>query len=265
MSSYLNQLVSDQLVVHNQVLNLVHSSLFPLVYGKTRVLEIGTVDLRNCFDSAGQGKIAVADQRIEELSDLPSKHMLYGLDKKKFWSTKFQCLPCEAKFQDEDSEDVRITSYINNPHPIRHERLYKVVEKIVKASIKSWNEMISRSHHGCLALRIKTRGAEFHPSEPPDWASEITYGAEITEQTRTRIKDYISLPDNPDYIPDGNIDIESWESEDDQWSLVQNKFRQIRRILHPEPGVAYSYQDWKQGKTDNAVVRRRRRGPYSNE
>lgn len=32
----------------------------------------------------------------------------------------------------------------------------------------------------------------------------------------------------------------------------------IRQVVHPEPGLAFSYEQWKAGLTGNAVVQRRR-------
>jgi hypothetical protein len=51
-----------------KVLDLVHPSLCPLVYGKTRILSEGTVPLVDCHRYAGKGKIV--------LSRIPKVHSL---------------------------------------------------------------------------------------------------------------------------------------------------------------------------------------------
>lgn len=40
-----------------KVLDLVHPSLFPLVYGKTRVLSDSLIGLDNCIESCGKGEV----------------------------------------------------------------------------------------------------------------------------------------------------------------------------------------------------------------
>lgn len=51
------------------------------------------------------------------------------------FSTKFQWLPCEIEFRDQDDTGlevpVKITSYINNLHPERHPELYHTLEKLI--------------------------------------------------------------------------------------------------------------------------------------
>ena len=41
----------------NKVLNLIHPSLYPLNYGRTRVMSTGQVGLRSCLESCGQGQL----------------------------------------------------------------------------------------------------------------------------------------------------------------------------------------------------------------
>lgn len=110
----------------DKVLNLVHPSLFPLVYGRTKVLvNGGRVPLD--FSSAGpykQAEIAPDIQQPPPRGDWrkPVEHM---------WSMKFQWLPCEIEFTGSTGTDVQITSYINNLHPTRHAAVYAAIEKII--------------------------------------------------------------------------------------------------------------------------------------
>ncbi|KAH6891808.1 hypothetical protein BKA70DRAFT_1571941 [Coprinopsis sp. MPI-PUGE-AT-0042] len=103
----------------SKVLDLVHPSLFPLFYGKTKVLPIGakatSLQAQDCVKRCGAGVIV----------DEPA-----GEDHA--YSTKFQWLPCEV---DISSEKARILSYINNLHPEEHPKLYSVIEdtKIIGA------------------------------------------------------------------------------------------------------------------------------------
>ena len=41
-----------------------------------------------------------------------------------------------------------------------------------------------------------------------------------------------------------NIDTEGF------WPAVEWKYGRLRKVLHPEPGEAYSYEEWKAGKSE---------------
>jgi hypothetical protein len=77
---------SDELV-----LDLVHPSLYPLIYGRSRILPDRLVGLEDCVQSIGLGEI------------IPVANIADGDNR---FSTKFQWLPCDVKISP-DSEDVR--------------------------------------------------------------------------------------------------------------------------------------------------------------
>jgi hypothetical protein len=60
-----------------------------------------------------------------------------SLGQVKFWSKRFQWLPCDIQFTEGDK--VKITSYINNLHPVHHEKLYTVIENFIAKSIPLWS------------------------------------------------------------------------------------------------------------------------------
>ena len=69
-----------------QVLDLVHPSLYPLVFGQTRILPAALVGLSDCLDRYGEGEVLAepsfeeADKRSGEMND-------------RAWSRSFQWLP----------------------------------------------------------------------------------------------------------------------------------------------------------------------------
>ena len=75
-----------------QVLDLVHPSLFPLVYGKTRILPIGSkvVTLDDCIERCGEGNVVPVPQ-VAQYMDQARRFNKY-----KPFSTQFQWLPCEV-------------------------------------------------------------------------------------------------------------------------------------------------------------------------
>ena len=91
---------------NEQVLNLVHPSLFPLVYGRSRVLRTGQVGLEDCVEACGRGYITNLEHELDEQKLGPQGYLKHAGR----WSTQFQWLPSEVKFTGERDTDVRITS-----------------------------------------------------------------------------------------------------------------------------------------------------------
>ncbi len=74
-----------------KVLDLVDPSLFPLIYGRSRVLARGRTTLDDCIEQCAQGEIVPipSEPPSQRLSNWPQ-----AVDKP--YSTKFQWLPCEV-------------------------------------------------------------------------------------------------------------------------------------------------------------------------
>ena len=80
---------------NGQVLDLVHPSLFPLVYGKSKVLAIGerVTTLQDCIDRAGEGSTVPEPEK-----PLPEAYggRHWTRSSLEPYSTRFQWLPCEV-------------------------------------------------------------------------------------------------------------------------------------------------------------------------
>ncbi|KAK3292032.1 uncharacterized protein B0H64DRAFT_377587 [Chaetomium fimeti] len=120
----------------DQVLDLVHPSLFPVVWGLTRALEEGTVPLDGCVGYTGKGAVVphyTAQPRpAAERWGQPPPPKLWG---------SFQWLPTQVELAADGS--ARITSYINNLHPVQHKSLYCTLERIVAATIPLWEDTLN--------------------------------------------------------------------------------------------------------------------------
>ncbi|KAF7977244.1 hypothetical protein HWV62_4355 [Athelia sp. TMB] len=144
----------------DMVLDLVHPSLFPVVYGTTRILKNSIVGLEQGVELCGKGDIlpVLHIPVIPQPRDYP------------FWpdqfSSRFQWLPCQVEFTGDDGE-VKITSYINNLHPKENKPLYGVIEKIIAKAIVLWNHTLDplKDGHGNAPIRI--------PFEGPEYANDI--------------------------------------------------------------------------------------------
>ncbi|KAJ0118767.1 hypothetical protein J7T55_013021 [Diaporthe amygdali] len=251
----------------DKVLNLVHPSLFPLVYGKTKVLmKGGKVPLdfadAGAFDGAETAPpIPVSRQRFR-----PGLGMNVQRDT---WSQKFQWLPCEVEFTEDAGTDVQISSYINNLHPSHH-AAYTAIEKIISLSIAPWNEVLVAAYRGRTPPRILTYGAQFTP-DLPEWHEdlfEIQRNQESDptayEEARKMVLKYIGQPETADDSADEE-DLTEESDEEPEFSIedyglsgVVDEFykQKIRKVVHPEPGVSFSFEQWKVGLTSDAIIQR---------
>jgi Protein of unknown function (DUF4246) len=87
-----------------KVLDLVHPSLFPLIYGRSKILPYGKVGLLDCLQRSGEGvTIPVPSQEDIPSADPWSSNQFYAsYDKdalqQNAWSCNYQWLPCDVHF-----------------------------------------------------------------------------------------------------------------------------------------------------------------------
>lgn len=88
-----------------KVLDLVHPSLFPVVYGLTRILPDTFVTLDDCIERCGEGVVLPIPPENESAFDtagLPPYRLSYRRNYgTKAFSRKFQWLPCDVEFSDD--------------------------------------------------------------------------------------------------------------------------------------------------------------------
>lgn len=127
---------------NDTVLNLVDPSLFPLVYGRTRVLPHGTIGLNDCLQSFTLGE----QTQVPPWQEAQSETFVFH--NANTFSTKFQWLPCDVRFEEEDDNLVKIASYINNLHPAEHKDLYRALERLIAAALPLWSLVLgyTKSH-----------------------------------------------------------------------------------------------------------------------
>ncbi|KAL2861935.1 hypothetical protein BJX68DRAFT_223519 [Aspergillus pseudodeflectus] len=189
----------------NTVVNLVHPSLFPVVYGRTRVLPDRVIGLDDCLNSIGEGEVVPTppyDQAVPiTLESFRRRHFSHYKPPPEY-STKFQWLPCEVELR--ENKECRIASYINNAHPIEHRPLYDVVEKIIARTIPLWEKSLAKQL--CEGERIKYKGVEYEEDAEPE----------------------PKYPENPDENFDEDEFGERWQAWFDR-----------RRIKQPEPPTRF--------------------------
>ncbi|KAL2915113.1 hypothetical protein HK105_205437 [Polyrhizophydium stewartii] len=146
----------------NQVLDLVHPSLFCLVYGRTLVADIG--ERRGATEMLPWDVLG----NSEKVADVPVFD-----SQPQFSSRRFQWLPAEFRVQDDGS--VSILSPINNLHPMRHRGLYATVAKVFSRFVPLFEELagIMRADFGRSYIKNPIEGYK-RPDRYDDQGNEIT-------------------------------------------------------------------------------------------
>nr|KAJ3418002.1 hypothetical protein HK105_000492 [Polyrhizophydium stewartii] len=133
----------------NQVLDLVHPSLFCLVYGRTLVADIG--ERRGATEMLAWNVLG----KSEKVADVPVFD-----SQPQFSSQRFQWLPAEFRVQDDGS--ASILSPINNLHPMRHRGLCATVAKVFSRFVPLFEELagIMRADFGRSYIKNPAEGYE---------------------------------------------------------------------------------------------------------
>ncbi|KAJ1705717.1 hypothetical protein G4B11_008503 [Aspergillus flavus] len=254
---------------NKQIWNIIDPSLFPLVYGQTRVLvNGGCVPLEQTLETYGQGEVAPRhDQDRERLERLPNT---YRNARSLLFSHRFQWLPCEVEFCGPvGSTDIRITSYINELHPSRQRSFYETLEEVMSQVIEPWNETLIKgepidldlpSPRGRAPRRIQTFGVEWR-NEYPKWAEDLPTerdgDLEAYHNALARVKEYVALPEYGVQVKWQGLETkeipQDWESTVSLKDVVDAKYSRLFRFEHSDPGL-YSYDEWKAGKTAKSIV-----------
>ena len=121
-----------------QVHDLVDPSLYPLVYGVTKILPQSKIGLADSLRNIAKG--ITVEKQVETEPDLDSNELKLFRNFEKYFSYRFQWLPSNVVFEDEGK--TRIDSYVNNLNPYEHKEVYSLLEKVIDASIPMWNETL---------------------------------------------------------------------------------------------------------------------------
>ena len=135
------------------VLDLVHPSLYPIVYGRTMGKSPGS-----------------ADATVLEPPE-------YLAESRRFISENFQWMPSDF-LVDHDGKVTLTSPYINNVHPIHHKELYSVIPEILQRAIPMFERVVSDLTRPLLPMRIVTSGGRgFLGEETADciWDDGIPY------------------------------------------------------------------------------------------
>ena len=179
---------------NEQVLDLVHPSLYPLVYGQTKILTTEKIGVTNCLEKCGLGETIPAPPRAPK-----PEVRRWPVPNDKCYSEKFQWLPADVVFDEQEANKVKFASYINNLHPVQYTQLYEVVEQVIEKAIPLWNRTLFRAQTQLpVRVRMKDNGYEEGAEEEPS--------------------------------PGDGEDYNDFETRWDEWNLS-------RVVREPEPGL----------------------------
>ncbi|KAI6390891.1 hypothetical protein MCOR23_009299 [Pyricularia oryzae] len=197
---------------NDTVQDLVHPSLYPLVYGRSRVFGDEVVGIEDAVEKwAGKGEIITAKKGEMKTWDIE-------YDLREFWSDTYQWLPSNLSFQDDGS--LRFTSYINNLHPKRYAGIYRTLEKLIAKALPLWEQcliMADDSHPGCEHCPGK-RAARIPKSANPD---------------DSHLQNWI--PSDVTEVADSDVDPKLLEDEKWVEDNLLPKWASLRKPVHPEP------------------------------
>lgn len=119
-------------------LNIVHPYLFPLVFGRSRILKDRVIGVDDALVNSGKGEIIP----IPEDPGITREDMTWRIASRdditvRPFSTNFQLLPFDVELGSD--ENWHIASYINNLHPETHKDLYHIIESIINKVVPMWD------------------------------------------------------------------------------------------------------------------------------
>ncbi|KAF5620156.1 hypothetical protein F52700_11476 [Fusarium sp. NRRL 52700] len=225
---------------YDMVQNLVHPSLYPLVYGRSRVFRDEVVGVEDAIEKwSGKGEV-IPKKPADVPEEYNSRYEFAGRKTHEFfWSDAYQWLPSNVKLMDDGS--VKLTSYINNLHP-KHRDIYETVEKLIERALPAWDHSVSfvRDWRVVSAGRTKAR---FPRPENPDDDNEANWTPRIDDWTPPDAGEV----EYEDVIRDANGHLLYDTRKKDAWE-------EIREPVQPE---APEFKAWDYGVKPGMSLRER--------
>ncbi|KAM5345135.1 hypothetical protein ACJ41O_010997 [Fusarium nematophilum] len=240
----------------NRVQDLVHPSLYPLVYGRTRVIQDEVVGVEDAISWAGRGEAISQSTETPSLVEM-RRSIDYGVGGSKveptFWSLDYQWLPSNVAFQSDGS--VKFTSYINNLHPLKHRDIYKTIERLVEKALPAWDFCLAQHSSGNSSGLGRTRPRFPGPANPCDsnlqnWNPSRPEGVVISEETMIPVYAQ-SGPNQDDTQDDTQDDIFEYDNYSDPRII---RWAETREAVQP---AAPPFWAWPYGAARTPPLRER--------
>ncbi|KAF9159711.1 hypothetical protein DFQ26_006275 [Actinomortierella ambigua] len=161
---------------NNQVLDIVHPSLYCFVAGRTRVTKEEAIP---AFDFIGQGNVA---EEVAESKDVAEM----------YHSSKYHWLPTD--FEVSSDGKVNIKSYINNLHPLEHKDMYPVLGEIFEYFLPMFEQVLG----DMLTISPQKHRLDVKPYDwyiEPNFAEAEDEDAAWEEWHETRVPLFPEIPE----------------------------------------------------------------------
>jgi hypothetical protein len=134
---------------NGMVQDLVHPSMYPLVYGRTRAFQEECVGVKDAVSHWANKGTVIPKGGHQNSKGTNSIH--YGVGSgtlpPEYWSETYQWLPANVTFQSDGG--VKFASYVNNLHPGKYVDIYRTLEELIKTSLPMWDQCLAlASRHG---------------------------------------------------------------------------------------------------------------------
>ncbi|CAI7651773.1 unnamed protein product, partial [Penicillium glandicola] len=143
--------------------DLISMELYPLVYGKTRILTDRIIGVDDALKYAGKGEVIPIPKDTGITREDIAWRVLARADiKVRPYSRSYQVLPTDWELRDDGK--WHIATYINNLHPVKHRNIYKLLEQAFNRIIPQWNATLTPLKDMLHARsRIEYHKAEYYP------------------------------------------------------------------------------------------------------
>ncbi|KAJ5887575.1 hypothetical protein N7495_007616 [Penicillium taxi] len=148
--------------------DLLDMALYPLIYGKSRILPDKIIGLKDAIQYAGKGDIIP----IPKESTITREDMAWRVASRADieinpYSRDFQILPSDFELGEDGK--WHIISYINNLHPVTYRNVYTLIEEAFNCMIPQWNMTMTPLKD---MLHSRSR-IEYHQAEYTSLTEEV--------------------------------------------------------------------------------------------
>lgn len=187
---------------------LIPVGLFPLVYGRSRILTDRIIGVRDALDAMGKGEtIPRPNETGITREDMVWKVASRADLKVKPYSTDFQTLPTDLRLGPDGK--WHIASYINNLHPVKYQGLYEIFEELFNCATTVDDVTLTPLKDMLHSrARIEYHKAEYYPisqdvlETQPDYGPNESEGEYLDRLNKWRLQNYRAVqPDIDGFKP----------------------------------------------------------------
>ncbi|KAK4163299.1 hypothetical protein QBC43DRAFT_319850 [Cladorrhinum sp. PSN259] len=197
------------------VQDLVHPSMYPLVYGRSRFFEGEVVGVADAIDKwAGKGIVIPKWFETRAQTNTNRRNI-----ERNYWSDDYQWLPANVKLTDEGG--VKFTSYINNLHPVKYMGIYRSLEQLIETALPMWDQCLTHIEHWKFVANGRTE-PRIIPEDPDDsnqdhWIPKEPKARKNKQSGKGSLGNWQEAKENsPEEEELGEEDTEDEEEEEDE-------------------------------------------------